>query len=217
MQITCTKCLHPKDRADFYPSKNKSGITSACKSCIDARHYERRRERRIEQGLVIKFPTLAARKLLEEGKKYCPTCKEVKDLSEFSTMKVRGGIGSHCKSCTSTWSQEYNQTPKGKSKKKASYEKNKKILKNQQLIKDFGITLKEYELKLKNQNGGCAICKRTPKQNKKMLAVDHCHVTGKNRGLLCSSCNILLGFIEKNKLDFSSISGYLTKHGLSIN
>lgn len=59
------------------------------------------------------------------------------------------------------------------------------------LEKVYGIDLAEYERLLKLQNGKCAICGRKP-TGRMRLAVDHDHVTGKVRGLLCSgdpSCN----------------------------
>ena len=58
------------------------------------------------------------------------------------------------------------------------------------------------------------ICGKTPEENGKMLAVDHNHITGKNRALLCSSCNICIGFIEKNGLDINIISKYISKYNI---
>lgn len=155
---------------------------------------------------------MANRQLMEEGKRYCPGCKSVKELTEFSTTRTRLKIAAHCKECSRAKLRIYHETPKGKEAAKTAYMRNKRVYKNQHLMKRFGITLDEYENKLTQQSGGCAICQKTPEQNKKMLAVDHDHITGKNRDLLCASCNILIGFIEKNKLDFSSISRYLSKH-----
>lgn len=48
-------------------------------------------------------------------------------------------------------------------------------------------TPEEYELLLKYQDGKCGICRAKPRTRK--LAVDHDHVTGNIRGLLCSRCN----------------------------
>lgn len=210
--IICKICKCPKEIGDFYKSKNKCGHETSCKHCSNLKHYERRRERRLEQGLSIKFPTLASRQLMEEGKKYCPTCKQILNLSEFSTMKIRSGISSHCKECNKTWNENYYKTKKGKEKKQEVYKKQKSKYIERRLLKKYNITYKEYELILKCQNYKCAICGRTPEENKKMLAVDHNHKTGKNRGLLCSSCNICLGFIEKNTLDISTIGEYIIKH-----
>ena len=97
MKATCRICKCHKEKIEFNKSKNKTGHESACKRCRMLRKYERRRERRIELGLLTRFPTLANRQLMAEGKKYCPTCKQILDISEFSTMNVRKGISSHCK------------------------------------------------------------------------------------------------------------------------
>ena len=75
--------------------------------------------------------------------------------------------------------------------------KNKK--RNERYMKMYGITLDDYnELAIKQHNV-CAICKQAEtildyRTNQlRNLAVDHCHATGKVRGLLCNSCNNMLG------------------------
>ncbi len=60
----------------------------------------------------------------------------------------------------------------------------------------YGITLEDYENMFQSQNGVCKICKNKCSTGKN-LAVDHCHETGKVRGLLCAKCNVNLGRIEK--------------------
>ena len=82
----------------------------------------------------------------------------------------------------------------------------KRKVKNNYLLKKYGISLIEYEKKLEKQNGLCAICRKPP--TTKSLAVDHRHVKGYKkmelvdkskevRGLLCFTCNVLLGKLEK--------------------
>lgn len=63
------------------------------------------------------------------------------------------------------------------------------------LRKLYGITLEQYQELLAKQDGRCAICKRD-----RPLSVDHCHTTGRIRGLLCSSCNIVVGHIENDRM-----------------
>jgi hypothetical protein len=53
----------------------------------------------------------------------------------------------------------------------------------------FGITVEQYEQLLADQGGGCALCGKTPAQEGKNLAVDHDHVTGEIRGILCGYHN----------------------------
>ena len=57
----------------------------------------------------------------------------------------------------------------------------------------YGITLDEYEQMAINQAGRCAICNECMYQPQ----VDHCHATGRVRGLLCRRCNCGLAFFEK--------------------
>lgn len=59
------------------------------------------------------------------------------------------------------------------------------------------------------QNGCCKICKRPQTEFKKKLAVDHCHITGKTRGLLCNNCNTILGHAKDNIKTLQNAIKYL--------
>jgi hypothetical protein len=59
----------------------------------------------------------------------------------------------------------------------------------------YGMSENDYQKLLILQNGQCGLCGKF--SNSKRLSVDHCHQTGKIRGLVCPSCNFLLGYIEK--------------------
>jgi len=63
-----------------------------------------------------------------------------------------------------------------------------------QLKAKYGITLEDYDAILEEQAGLCAIC-FTPAEDERfgVLCVDHCHDTGRVRGLLCRCCNSGLG------------------------
>lgn len=75
-------------------------------------------------------------------------------------------------------------------------------------IKKYKISKQEYlELKLK-QNNCCAICKE-PEKEDKCLYIDHCHKTGKIRGLLCSQCNCALGNLKDNIETAENLIEYL--------
>lgn len=74
----------------------------------------------------------------------------------------------------------------------------------------YGISLKDYESMLVVQEGRCAICRATAEESPKgMLFVDHCHKTGKVRGLLCSLCNFVLGNARDNVEILRSAANYL--------
>jgi len=65
-------------------------------------------------------------------------------------------------------------------------------------LKQYGITIEEYNQLFENQNGCCAVCGKHQSEFKKALCVDHNHETSEVRGLLCHNCNILLGMAKDN-------------------
>jgi hypothetical protein len=73
----------------------------------------------------------------------------------------------------------------------------------------YNITFDEYSALLEGQNSCCAICKKKP--TNKHLAVDHCHKTGKIRGLLCNSCNRAIGLMKDDITLLKNSIKYLTK------
>jgi hypothetical protein len=73
----------------------------------------------------------------------------------------------------------------------------------------YGISFKEYEEILKNQNNVCAICGNKTDRN---LCVDHNHETGEVRGLLCLDCNSALGHFKDNKKYLNNAIKYLNSN-----
>lgn len=87
-----------------------------------------------------------------------------------------------------------------------------KSRRNQYLLQKYGITEDQYNLLLKKQGGGCAICGKTPTQEKKSLAVDHCHKPPfEIRGLLCSYCNHRLVGRHTDAELLRRIAGYVSQ------
>ena len=78
----------------------------------------------------------------------------------------------------------------------------------------YGISIAEYDALFSSQNGNCKICGRSQKDQKRKLAVDHDHKTGKVRGLLCDKCNKGLGQFEDNIELFQKAIEYLKKTSL---
>jgi Recombination endonuclease VII len=72
----------------------------------------------------------------------------------------------------------------------------------------YRISLEEYDAMLNRQGGVCAICKKKPDEGK-VLFVDHCHVTGQVRGLLCHKCNSVLAFGNDDPDILSAAIAYL--------
>lgn len=79
----------------------------------------------------------------------------------------------------------------------------------------YGITLDNYQQMLIEQNNSCRICGTltADKSNiSRRFAVDHCHTTGKVRGLLCIKCNAGIGMFNDNLDILISAVSYLQEH-----
>lgn len=84
------------------------------------------------------------------------------------------------------------------------------------LKRKYNLSLEEYEALLITQNYSCKICKSTKanrewktKDQRIDLFVDHCHTTGKIRGLLCNKCNVGLAMFGDNMDTLTTAISYL--------
>ena len=92
-----------------------------------------------------------------------------------------------------------------KCKRRSFYERCKyTTFTRNRLRNTYGITLAIYEDLLSKANGVCPLCLK----KKDKLCIDHCHSTGKVRGLICNNCNTLIGHIE-NTEKMERITAYL--------
>ena len=112
--------------------------------------------------------------------KRCPRCGEVKHLDGFARDKRRkDGRSSHCKKCKAKAMVGY-VPPKSR--------------RHYMLMGSYGITEEQYLAMLESQRHTCWICGET--NGKTNLAVDHDHLTGDVRGLLCTRCNTAIGSLR---------------------
>lgn len=102
--------------------------------------------------------------------------------------------------------REFYQSPHGKAVQKQYVESNRDKVNQHSTnyakrhptrirARKYGLTEEQFHSLLKSQSGLCKICK-TPTD--KTLHIDHCHTTGRVRGLLCFRCNNLLGSAKDN-------------------
>jgi hypothetical protein len=102
--------------------------------------------------------------------------------------------------------------------KETTYYKCKKCILSLNIKKKYsGLnSIEDYEEILEKQKGVCDCCKRentTTRNGKiKRFAIDHCHKTGKVRGLLCQFCNALMGYSRDSISILKSAIIYLEKH-----
>lgn len=110
---------------------------------------------------------------------------------------------------------ENSKTEEFKEKRRVFNKKRKEQNRELYYKKRYGITLLEYNTLLTNQDYKCAICKMSETNLKHgrntYFAVDHCHTTGKVRGLLCYKCNSVLGFVNDSTECLANAIKYLEK------
>jgi hypothetical protein len=130
--------------------------------------------------------------------KTCSSCKEALTLSAFSAApNYSDGYRGQCKKCRAGYTAGYKartnyKPPRKYKKKRQSYA----ALRQQMLRQKYGISQSDFDALLAIQ-GGCAIClSPTPRGGRhNSFVVDHCHETGRVRGILCHPCNIALGVL----------------------
>lgn len=135
------------------------------------------------------------------GKRECSTCKDWKQLEDFPTReRSRKGYRTNCKECRNGYLKEWRE--KHPFENSFWYRETK-----------LGFTKKDFERVALSQNNVCAICKEAPKYEYRgdSFHVDHDHITGKVRGLLCSHCNRMLGCAKDNKEILANAITYLSK------
>lgn len=141
--------------------------------------------------------------------KTCPKCGEHKSATEFA-VNLRGPrkglLVTYCKQCNLA------QQAKRRAKDKTIYER---VERNSKYKRQYGITVDDYNRMLATQNDGCGICGvKTPGNRTKHFHVDHCHSTGKVRGLLCHKCNRALGLFSDNVDVLLQAAKYLSEESL---
>ena len=127
--------------------------------------------------------------------KQCSTCREVKFISCFH-FNAKGKYG-RCFPCRSCRKKQYKPPAR-----KAVHRKNIKVR--------YGLSLEQYEQLVNSQSGCCGICK----ERMEPVCVDHCHDTGKVRGLLCRNCNSALGKFKDSPETLRSAADYIEKFSL---
>lgn len=156
--------------------------------------------------------------MLVNGLMKCTTCGESKPLSGFKRRKsVSDGHRKQCKECMKKVAAKWPKPSKEKSRehsrrhyykhqekeiqRSSSVNRSRKdAIRDKRYQKEYGITLEDFEAMRAAQGGVCACCGDEEKSIHRKgaainLHVDHCHDTGKVRGLLCTRCNIGIGFL----------------------
>lgn len=130
--------------------------------------------------------------------KLCSSCQAVHTKDNFHKNKAtKDGLHTICKSCNGLKSLKWKKD-------------NPERAKDRDYQRKYGISYAEYGVFLALQKGGCAICS-TPFEEalRGVLFVDHCHTTGRVRGLLCQNCNTAIGLLKDSPLLCTKAAEYL--------
>lgn len=133
-------------------------------------------------------------------KKKCQVCEETKPLNDFHRNKASlDGRVISCKVCCSVTKRAWGAKNKSKI---AIAEKKRK----------YGLTPIDEAKRCESQDGRCAICR-----NPRILVIDHDHIRGSIRGMLCQRCNIGLGFFGDNLKGILKAVAYLERSNVDNN
>jgi hypothetical protein len=177
----CKTCNIEKPISEFYPQSDKRYYNPNCKVCC--------RKSRIKSDSTLYLESIP------EEFKVCSNCGEIKLLEDFyNDKKVIIKRASRCKKCVKQKNLVWINNNK---EKYLDYQQSWKFQTR------YNISLNDFNKLLKKQNGVCAICGKPElstngKDKIRKLSVDHNHVTGKVRGLLCGSCNLGFGSFKEN-------------------
>jgi len=129
-------------------------------------------------------------------RKTCRKCHVSKDAADFGIDRSKSdGLKSYCRDCARKYAQQRRHDSK-----------------SEHYLRQYGITEPEFERLLSEANNECQLCDKKLTRNRgssDAAVLDHCHVTQRIRGVLCNSCNMLLGRLEKQPLLISRIQRYL--------
>ena len=145
--------------------------------------------------------------------KKCIQCGSIKYLSLFHAC---------CPTRTKEQDCKIYYSKECKSCRSLNDKANRHILREREFVNrlksDYGITLDDYNKMYVEQEGKCDICKiqckKTGKKSERMTTfnIDHDHITGNVRALLCNRCNMVLGSVNDDVELFNKMVKYLNKH-----
>lgn len=131
-------------------------------------------------------------------RRVCARCKEPKRPDEMAVNRTE------CKRCSTARAAEW---------KLANPERSAEQVRRSWLRRKYGITPEEFDAKFAGQGGVCAICGEPPDDPRGYnMHVDHCHQTGRVRGILCGSCNRGLGAFHDSVRKLASAIEYIRTH-----
>ncbi len=123
--------------------------------------------------------------------KFCNKCRQELPDEKFSKRTYPTGrvaLQSKCKDCERSVRSSYYKPHESARRK-------------------FRLTDKEYNTLIEKSKEGCEVCSRPLSK----VCIDHNHLTGEVRGVLCNNCNTALGLVGDNVDTLSKLIQYLER------
>lgn len=140
--------------------------------------------------------------------KQCKKCLDTKPLDLFyNSSQSKDGKMSYCKACSAAHNKEWQKKNPERARERWRIAEKKSRNPHRSRAKRYGLTIEELDVIL--LPGMCQICKKT--KDDARLHVDHDHVTGVVRGLLCHSCNTGIGSLGDSVELLQEAIKYLTR------
>ncbi len=215
--MKCEKCGLDKV-ADSFITFERAGRMYGPK-CDECRAKNREKSKKWREAQALK----KRHSILETEKaevKTCRGCEVELPISNFATYWHKQMDcyvhQSKCRDCQKKAMAEWRKNNREKRKEYIrAYEFSRrntpdgKIRNLAQKLKPFGLTLEQFNAMMERCGGKCEICGGTDFGRSKRPHIDHCHKTGKVRGLLCLSCNQVLGRFEDSAERLRRAADYL--------
>jgi len=178
----CQSCSIRKElNISNFPFRNDTKkFRNKCKEC----RAEEDRNKYADKNKYITKLKKEKNDLSSKGFKRCTKCRGIMTFDKFNAHPHGYcGLNSKCKTCQAE-------------DKKPSCKEDKDRWQKTARLKKYGIASKDFNTMMTEQDGRCKIC--SIEITEKSASIDHCHINGNVRGLLCTRCNTGLGMFKDN-------------------
>ena len=191
--LVCPACSSPRIRVQECYTR-KDGTIRRQRLCKVCGHVF------VTEGPKSEQQTHPRRRLARLAiNKECSTCKKILPVSRFGKKLSDPDLYySSCRECLARKRHEHGR---------------------KRTLARYGMTLEEYNVLLAEQGGRCAICRSSHPgggnrkgRARRTFCLDHCHRTGKVRGLLCNRCNLGLGNFDDDVDTLEAARSYVHRH-----
>ena len=175
----CRDCAVDKPLDQFWRNQSSpDGRAIYCIPCFSKRNRETAERRAARDGRTLRDRSARPSDVAPD-EKYCPSCRRVLPLTSFvRNRSTRSGFGSYCRPCQAAKAAESLKRVHGSGR-------------HYHLKRRYGLGADEVLALLETQSSLCLICRRPV--DARTAHVDHDHVTGNVRGILCFRCNAGMG------------------------